>query len=128
MILELNFAEIYAWYWDFRFKIVRQISVHLRYNYFKMKTSTQSRFDTRLSKEQKEFFEYAAQLGGFRTLTEFVIHSTQKHAAQIIEKHQSILQSKKDQAVFFDALMNPPKPNTNLKKAIARYNKATTKK
>jgi hypothetical protein len=24
--------------------------------------------------------------------------------------------------------MNPPKPNTNLKKAVARYNKATTKK
>ncbi|MDP1971350.1 MAG: DUF1778 domain-containing protein [Sediminibacterium sp.] len=93
-----------------------------------MKTSTQSRFDTRLSKEQKEFFEYAAQLGGFRTLTEFVIHSTQTHAAQIVEKNQSILQSKKDQAVFFDALMNPPKPNTNLKKAVARYNKATTKK
>jgi len=93
-----------------------------------MKTITQSRFDTRLSKEQKEYFEYAAQLGGFRTLTEFVIHSTQAQANQIVEKHQSILHSKKDQAVFFDALMNPPKPNNNLKKAVARYNKAVNKK
>lgn len=93
-----------------------------------MKTTTQSRFDTRLSKEQKEYFEYAAQLGGFRTLTEFVIHSAQKQATQIVEKHHSILHSKKDQEVFFDALMNPTKPNTNLKKAVARYNKAVTKK
>jgi uncharacterized protein (DUF1778 family) len=93
-----------------------------------MKTSTQSRFDIRLSKEQKEFFEYAAQLGGFRTSTEFVIQAIQKQATQIIEKHQSILQSKKDQAVFFDALMNPPKPNTNLKKAVARYNKTINQK
>lgn len=36
-----------------------------------------ARFDTRLPKDQKEFFEYASSLGGYRTLTEFVIVSLQ---------------------------------------------------
>ncbi|MBT9485680.1 DUF1778 domain-containing protein [Sediminibacterium sp.] len=48
--------------------------------------------------------------------------------SQIVEKHQSILQTKKDLAIFFDALMNPPRPNTNLKKAVARYNESIKEK
>jgi len=88
-----------------------------------MKTIEKSRFDTRLSKEQKEYFEYAANLGGFRTLTEFVIFSAQQQARNIVEKHNSFLESKKDQEVFFNAIMNPPKPNANLKKAVLNFNK-----
>ncbi len=38
-----------------------------------MKTIEKARFDTRLPKEQKEYFEYAANLGGFRNLTEFIV-------------------------------------------------------
>lgn len=93
-----------------------------------MKTLEKSRFDTRLSKEQKAYFEYAANLGGFRTLTEFVIFSVQQQASNIVEKHNSILASKKDQDVFFNAIMNPPKPNANLKKAVSRFNKAIADK
>lgn len=89
-----------------------------------MKTLEKSRFDTRLPKDQKAYFEYAANLGGFRTLTEFVIFSVQQQASNIVEKYNSILSSKKDQDIFFDALMNPPKPNANLKKAVSRFNKA----
>jgi len=37
------------------------------------------------------------------------------------KKHNSILSSKKDAKIFFDALMNPPKPNEALKKAVKRY-------
>lgn len=87
-----------------------------------MKTLEKSRFDTRLSKEQKEYFEYAANLGGFRTLTEFVIFSAQQQAANIVEKHNSFLTSQKDKDIFFDAIMNPSKPNINLKKAVSRFN------
>jgi uncharacterized protein (DUF1778 family) len=89
-----------------------------------MKSSASTRFDVRLPKEQKEFFEYAATLGGFRTLTEFVIFSGEQQANQIVEKHNSILASKKDQEVFFSALMNPPPPNARLKEAAARFKKA----
>ncbi len=38
----------------------------------KMPTSDHARFDARLPKAQKEFFEKAAFLGGFRSLTDFI--------------------------------------------------------
>ena len=93
-----------------------------------MKTVEKSRFDTRLPKEQKELFEYAANLGGFRTLTEFVLFSVQQQASNIIERHNTILASKKDQEIFFAAITNPQKPNDRLKKAAMRFNKSVAKK
>ena len=93
-----------------------------------METLEKARFDTRLPKSQKELFEYAANLGGFRTLTEFVIFSVQQQSNQIIEKHNTILATKKDQEIFFDAIMNPPKPNESLKKAALRFDKMLTNK
>jgi uncharacterized protein (DUF1778 family) len=93
-----------------------------------MKTLEKSRFDTRLPKEQKELFEYAANLGGFRTLSEFVIFSAQQQASNIIEKYNSILASRKDQEIFFNAIVNPQKPTDRLKKAAGRFNKAVAKK
>lgn len=92
-----------------------------------MKTDT-ARFDTRLSKEQKELFEYAANLGGYRTLTEFVITSAQYKADEIVEKHRSIIASKKDQKIFFDAILNPPAPGKRLIAAAKRYNKLSNQK
>jgi len=89
-----------------------------------MKTLEKSRFDTRLTKEQKEFFEYAASLGGFRSLTEFVIFSVQQQANNIIEKRNSILASKRDQEIFFKAIIKPQEPNNKLKQAALRFNKA----
>ena len=87
-----------------------------------METSN-ARFDTRLPKEQKEFFEYAANLGGYRTLTEFVINSLQREAEEIVKKHRAILSSKRDEEIFFDAVMNPPAPGSKLKAAAKKYNK-----
>lgn len=92
-----------------------------------MKTLEKSRLDTRLSKEQKEFFEYAANIGGFKTLTEFVILSIQSNAEKIIEKHDKILASYKDKEIFFNELLNPSKPNKALKDAAARYKNLVNK-
>jgi len=94
-----------------------------------MKTNTSSiaRFDTRLSKEQKDFFAYAASLGGFRTLTEFVITSAQEKAQKIVKEHNTLLASKRDKEIFFDALLNSSKPNRNLKEAAKRYKKVSSK-
>lgn len=93
-----------------------------------MKTAEKTRFDTRLSKEQKEFFEEATRLGGFRTLTEFVISSAQQKAQEIIERHYSIVESKRDRQIFFSTILNPPAPNERLKKAARRYKKQMAKK
>ncbi len=89
-----------------------------------MKTQM-SRFDTRLPEPQKEFFELAASLGGYRTLTEFVIVSVQNKADEIVEKHRSILATQKDREIFFDAIMHPPAPNKRLRSAMKKFNKQT---
>lgn len=80
-----------------------------------------ARFDTRLSKEQKLFFERAARLGGYRSLTDFVILTVQERANEIIEERERVLVSKKDSEIFFDAVMNPDKPNKNLLDAASEY-------
>jgi uncharacterized protein (DUF1778 family) len=92
------------------------------------KSSDKSRFDTRLPKQQKEFFEQAAIIGGFRNLSEFVISSAQEQAIKIMDRHNSILASRRDKEIFFDAIMNPPKPNERLQKAALRYKETLAKK
>ena len=105
---------------------VQKISVHLP----KIHTMTpikekqeKARFDTRLSAEQKQMFERAAVLGGYRNLTDFVISAAQSKAKEIIEEREAFLASEKDQEIFFTALMNPPLPNSALKSAKDDYGK-----
>lgn len=86
-----------------------------------MKTAAKARFDAKLPKEQKEFFEYAARLGGFRTLTEFVLHSVKEKAQSIVDNYNQILAMKQDQEIFFEAILTPPAPNEKLKRAASRY-------
>lgn len=92
-----------------------------------MKT-LEARFDTRLPKHQKEFFERAAVLGGYRTLTEFVIYSVQDKAKAIIDEHNKILASEKDREIFFNALLGESEPNEALTTAAKKYNNAVGNK
>jgi uncharacterized protein (DUF1778 family) len=110
---------------------VRIMSVHL---YTSKKTKKMSagsvkmaRFDTRLPQEQKEFFETVAELGGFRTLTDFLISAAQEKANAIMEKRREMLVSKEDREIFFAALMNPSQPNARLSAAAKRYKNAGRK-
>jgi uncharacterized protein (DUF1778 family) len=80
-----------------------------------------SRFDTKLPQDQKEKFEYAASIGGYRTLTDFLISSAQQKANEIIRQHESFLANENDRKVFFDAFTNPPKPGKNLLKAAKKF-------
>ncbi len=83
--------------------------------------SEKARFDAKIPKAQKVLFEYAASLGGFRTLTDFVINAVQEKANTIIQEHNTILATEKDRVLFFDALMNPQDPNEKLREAAKRY-------
>ena len=80
-----------------------------------------TRFDTRLSIEQKRFFERAAQLGGYRNLTDFILLSAQERAKEIIEKSEQIITSERDRTLFFDAITNPAPPNDALIAAANDY-------
>jgi uncharacterized protein (DUF1778 family) len=86
-----------------------------------MKTKAMTRFETRLSQEQKEYLEYASRLGGYKTLSEFILTSAKNQADQIVDRHEQILRSAKDREIFFGALLNPKKPNSRLKAAVSRY-------
>lgn len=87
-----------------------------------MKSIEMTRFDARLTKEQKEFFEYASKLGGFRNLTEFIIRAVQTKAEEIVEEHNRIIASKRDQEIFFDFVVKGVAPNKELKSALEEYN------
>jgi uncharacterized protein (DUF1778 family) len=88
-----------------------------------MQITQKTRFDTRIPKDQKDLFQQAAELGGFKTLSEFIIYSAKVQAEIIVKKHESILTSNKDAKIFFDAIINPPAANNELKKAASSYNK-----
>lgn len=89
-----------------------------------MKAMQSARLELRLSQQKKTFFEEVAALGGFKSLSDFIVHSADQQATKIAEEHKRILASAKDRKVFFDALTNPPKPNQALNKAFKRYNDA----
>ena len=83
-----------------------------------------ARFDARIPETQKALFEKAAVLAGYRTLTDFLISSAQEKANAILEQHSTILTSLKDKEIFFNSVVNPPKPNEDLKKAFKNYQQA----
>ena len=84
-------------------------------------TKEHARFDARLPKEQKQFFEKAAQLGGYRSLTDFIILTVQEKAKEIIQEKERIIASERDSELFFDAITSPKKPSKNLENALEDY-------
>ena len=91
------------------------------------KKEEQARFDTRLSKKQKELLEKAARLGGYRSLTDFVLNTAQERAVEIIKKKEQVINSEKDSKIFFEAVTNPGAPNEELVSAAKKYNEKASK-
>jgi len=79
--------------------------------------SQNARFDARLSLTQKELLEKAAHLGGYRSLSDFVIKVAEDKANEIIEHHELIKLSVADAEVFYSALIEDQQPNDYLQKA-----------
>lgn len=80
-----------------------------------------TRLDLRISRKQKEYFEQVLQIGGFRSLTDFLISAASEKAEALMEKHNNWLTSENDRKIFFDALVNPPAPNAKLKEAMQKH-------
>ncbi|MCE2771099.1 MAG: DUF1778 domain-containing protein [Saprospiraceae bacterium] len=87
----------------------------------------QARFNARLSREQKQLFEKAASIGGYRSLTDFVILTIQEKAKEIVREKEQIISSERDSQIFFDAITNPNIPSETLKNALEDYNVFTSK-
>ena len=82
------------------------------------------RLETRLSHAQKELIQHAANLLG-RSLTDFVLNSSQEAAKKVIREHEIITLTAAESNQFVHTLLNPPEPCTTLKEAAKRYNAFT---
>ena len=81
------------------------------------------RLEARVTREQKELIEHAAELEG-RSITDFVVASAQSAARQVIQDHESLKLTARDREVFVQALLNPPQPTDKLRQAVRRYKEA----
>ena len=78
------------------------------------------RLGFRLDEETKELIERAAQLER-RKLTDFCVTALAEVARRTIAEHGMLKLSERDRQVFFDALIDPPKPNERLGRALAEH-------
>lgn len=91
-----------------------------------MATKELARLDLRIPRKQKDFFEQALEIGGFRS--DFIISAVSEKAEAIREKHNNWLSSENDRKIFFNALVNPPAPNDKLKQAMKKHSEFKSKK
>lgn len=85
-----------------------------------MRTQANSRFEARISGDTRALLKRAADLQG-RSLSEFVISSAREAAKKAVEEAEILTLSKRDQEKLVEALLNPPKPNAALSRALQRH-------
>jgi uncharacterized protein (DUF1778 family) len=79
-----------------------------------------SRFETRMTREQKDLCLKAAALTG-RSLSDFVIASACETAARAVREHEVMTISARDRQAFVAALLKPAEPGARLRNAARRY-------
>ena len=84
----------------------------------------QSRFELRLSTEDKMFFERASRISGHKTLASFITSIVRERAKKILKDKEQILSSEKDKEIFFNAILSNNEPGEKLKKASEKYLKS----
>lgn len=82
------------------------------------------RLQVRLDERAKSILEQAA---GYerKSLSQFVLATALEHAEQIIQEHRDVTLNDADWKRFYEALEKPAAPNRTLRKAFARYRKAS---
>lgn len=81
-------------------------------------TKTQ-RLEVRVGSDQKRMIELGAALRG-QSITDFLVQTAAQAAQEAIESHKVVQLTLEGQLAFVEALSNPPKPGTALRKAFAR--------
>ena len=82
-----------------------------------------ARLGFRVDTETKNLLERAAALEK-RTLTDFCLAALSQVTRETLSRHDSLVLSERDRAVFFDALMAPPQPHERLRRAFAAAEQA----
>lgn len=82
------------------------------------------RLQVRLDAASKSVLQRAASYRR-KTVSQFVLATALEEAEKVIRENELVNLSGADWTIFFDALTNPPPPNAALRRAFARYQKAT---
>lgn len=80
------------------------------------------RLEARITRAQKALLKQAAEIQG-RTLSDFIVQAASEAATKVVQQQQVITLTAKEQAVFVQALLNPPAPGPRLRAAARRYRK-----
>jgi len=84
--------------------------------------SSNQRVNLRLNEDAKHVIERAASFEG-KTVSKFILASALERAEETIHKHETMVLSRRDAETFLDAILNPPKPNAKLQKALDEHNR-----
>lgn len=90
----------------------------------KSKQATE-RLEVRMPAPIKALVVRAAALEG-RTLTDFVIATLQKNAAEVVQEHEVLRLSVENSEAFAAAMLGAPEPKRNLRQALARHQNGVT--
>lgn len=82
------------------------------------------RLQVRLDAESKSVLQRAASYR-HKTVSQFVLATAMEEAEKVIRENEVVTLSGPDWKIFYDALTNPPAPNAAIRKAFAKYKKAT---
>lgn len=80
----------------------------------------EERLEARVTPEQKKLIARAAALRG-SSITEFVVASAQRAAADAIKDFELLTLQDEARDVFVSAILRPPAPNKAARKAAQRY-------
>lgn len=80
------------------------------------------RINLRLNEVAKRRIERAASFEG-KTVSGFIVSSALSYAEKTIQLHETMTLNRRDALRFFDAIVNPPAPNENLREAMEEHGK-----
>jgi uncharacterized protein (DUF1778 family) len=84
----------------------------------------QSRFELRLTAEDRAFFKKASEISGYSTLAGFIKSIVRERAKIIIQENEQILSSQKDKEIFFEAVLSNIEPGEKLNQAAKKYSES----
>lgn len=79
-----------------------------------------ARLEARVTAEQKEMIDLAAAYEG-RSVSDFVVQTVQQAAKAIVREHETLRLNRRQSELLVEALVKPPKPNDELRRAAKDY-------
>jgi len=85
-----------------------------------------ARLEARVTAEQKQLMQRAAELRG-QNLTDFMVAVLSEAATQIIKDNEFMQLTQRDRSLFAEALLNPPTPSPQAYADAQWYQKVMNK-